>query len=309
MNPQTRPLSPLFGAEIIGVDLANDLPDDLLAQLIRLHHEYGLLLFKGQHLAPADQARLAHRFGWPKVETRRQYNRVDFPEVSTIGNVADDNGQPLAFFAKDGLDWHTDGTAACHVNAVTFLYAVEVPEQGGDTLYCNTAEACDTLPEELRATARNVSMLCSFHAHNDRILKTDPQSHIPLSAEERAALPPVWHDILQTHPVTGREVLYLNQDPLELRGIDYAEGVKLIKALVDHATKTDKCYRHRWQAGDLVMWDNHSMMHSTTDTALYRNQRRLMHRSFVYTLPTARPMQNLDKFNRLFLNPETTVQP
>ncbi|MGI9305591.1 MAG: TauD/TfdA dioxygenase family protein [Gammaproteobacteria bacterium] len=305
MKPKTCSLTPWFGAEVLGVDLAGDLSDDLLKHLRWLHHEHSVLLFRDQRLEPAAQARLAQRFGWPKVETRKQFNMVDYPEVSTIGNVTNEQGKSLAFFAKNGLNWHTDGTSACHVNAVTFLYAVEVPKHGGDTLYCSTAEACSTLSEDLKATARGISVLCSFHAHNDQIIETDPKSHIPLTAEERAALPPVWHRIVQTHPVTRREVLYLNQDPLEFKGIAYDEGLELVKALVAHATQADKVYRHRWRPGDLVMWDNHSTLHSTTDTEHYINDRRLMHRSFVYTLPTERPIQNLDRFNKLFLNSET----
>ena len=145
-------------------------------------------------------------------------------------------------------------------------------------------------------------MLCSFHAHNDPLYKTAPDAFIPLTKQERAALPPVWHDVIQTHPVTGRTVLYLYHSPIELRGIDNDEGRELIKTCFDICAQEDVVYRHRWTPGELIIWDNHAMLHSGTPTDMYeQHSRRLMHRSFVYTEPTERPLPNLDEINRIFM--------
>ena len=266
-----------------------------------LEVEHSLLLFRNQQLTPADQARLAHLFGRPKIETRKQYNLVDHPEVSTIGNTTDNTGKSNAFFVRGGFGWHTDGIATCHVDAATFLYAVEVPRSGGDTLFCSTVLGYERLPKELKNRASDVSMLCSFHAHNDPLYKTDPDAFIPLTPTEREALPPVWHDIVQRHPVTGRTVLYLYHSPLEFRGIDDADGRELVKSCFDACTTASTVYRHQWTPGELIIWDNHAMLHSGTPTHMYEDDRRLMHRSFVYTEPTARPLSNLEEINRIFM--------
>ena len=211
---ETRPLHRDFGVEVVDFDL-RDLDDDSFTAILECYYRHSVLLFRHQDLTAADQASLCHRFGQPKIETRKQFNYQECPEVSTIGNITDGQGKPLSFFARGGFGWHTDGTAACHVNAATLLYAVEVPRDGGDTLFLSSADAYDRAPDELKSKLENVSLMASFHAHNDPLLETDPESFIPLSAEEREAIPPVWHRIVQTHPLTGRR-LFTSSNLLEL---------------------------------------------------------------------------------------------
>ena len=298
---QTRPLMPNFGLEVLGVDLSNPIDDDSFAEIRDLYFSHSALLFRGQDLSPHSQARLAHRFGRPKIETRKQFNLKDHPEVSTIGNVKHPDGEDAAFFVRGGFGWHTDGTSACHVDAATFLYAVEVPEVGGDTLLCSTATAYENIPDELKDQLCDLEMLCSFHAHNDLLLESDPDSHIPLTEQERHALPPVWHKIVQVHPVTGRTVLYMNFHPIEFNSVSLSLGEQWLQEALAVATQEQYVYTHEWQPGDLLIWDNHAVLHSGTPTACYESDRRLMHRSFVYTQPTERILENLDEVNAIFL--------
>ena len=255
-------------------------------------------------MASVARSPLPHRFGRPKVETRKQFNIRDYPWVSTVGNIVNEDGKPLAFFNRGSEDWHTDGTAACHTNAATFLHAVEVPKEGGDTMYCSTVHAYETLTAALKQKLDGVRLLCSFHAHNDRIFASDPKSHAALTPEERAALPDVWHDIVQTHPVTGRKSLYMKRLPIKAEGLEADEVDGLLQHLYEHATQPHFVYRHRWTPGDLIIWDNLSSLHSATDVGPYENDRRLMYRSFVYMTPTTYPLENLDAINAIFLGPE-----
>ncbi len=300
MKIDVIPLMPNFGVEVVGVDLTRPLSPDQVGHIRQLYDRHSLLLFREQNLTPEDQARISHYFGWPKIETRKQFNFREVPEVSTVGNIVDDDGKPLAFFARGGFGWHTDGTAACHVNAATLLSAVEVPREGGDTLFLSTADAWDDSPSELRDALKNVSVLASFHAHNDPLLETDPDAFIPLTSLERAALPSVWHRVVQTHPVTGRTVYYLNFDPLAFSGVDDDTGKALLQQVLEIALPPHRVYRHRWSPGELIIWDNHAMLHSGTPTHLYESDRRLMLRSFVYTLPTERPLPNYEEVSRIF---------
>lgn len=300
MNIEIKPLMPNFGVEVVGVDLSDPLSPEQFDRIRRLYDQHSLLLFREQNLTPEDQARISHYFGLPKIETRKQFNFREYPEVSTVGNIADDDGKPLAFFARGGFGWHTDGSAACHVDAATLLNAVEVPREGGDTLFLSTAVAWDASPPELQAALRDVSVLACFHAHNDPLLETDPDSFIPLTTDERAALPPVWHRVVQTHPVTGRTVYYLNFNPLEFRGVDDDTGRALMQQALEIASHPDRVYRHRWTPGELIIWDNHAMLHSGTPTYMYEADRRLMLRSFVYTMPTERPLPNYEEVSRIF---------
>jgi len=301
MDFDTRQLHPGFGLEIAGVDLARELGERDFAGIVDLYHRHSLLLFRQQSLTPAAQAALARRLGLPKIETRKQFNFREHPEVSTIGNVVAADGRPLAFFVRGGFGWHTDGTAACHVNAATMLYAVEVPRNGGDTLFLSSADAYDNAPRELIEALEGVSYLTSFHAHNDPLYASDPAAFIPLSASERDALPPVWHRVIQTHPISGRKLFYLHSSPIEFDTVDLRTGTRLLRRALRLASAPGRVYRHRWQPGELIIWDNHALMHSGTPTASYADERRLMHRSFVYTLPTARPLANHAELSRIFM--------
>lgn len=292
---------PNFGLEVSGVELSSPIDDDSFSEIRDLYFSHSALLFRDQDLSPQSQARLVHRFGCPKIETRKQFNLKDYPEVSTIGNVKHPDGEDAAFFVRGGFGWHTDGTSACHVDAATFLYAVEVPKVGGDTLLCSTATAYENIPETLKDQLSDLEMLCSFHAHNDPLLEADPDSHIPLTKEERRALPPVWHKIVQVHPVTGRTVLYMNFNPIEFNSVSLSVGEEWLQEALAVATQEQYVYRHEWKPGDLLIWDNHAVLHSGTPTACYESDRRLMHRSFVYTQPTERTLENLDEVNAIFL--------
>ena len=292
---------PNFGLEVSGVDLSSAIDDDSFAEILDLYFSHSALLFRDQDLSPQSQARLAHRFGRPKIETRKQFNLKDYPEVSTIGNAKHPDGEDAAFFVRGGFGWHTDGTSACHVDAATFLYAVEVPKVGGDTLLCSTATAYENIPDPLKDQLSDLEMLCSFHAHNDLLLEADPDSHIPLTKEERRALPPVWHKIVQVHPVTGRTVLYMNFNPIEFNSVSLSVGEEWLQEALAVATQEQFVYRHEWKPGDILIWDNHAVLHSGTPTACYESDRRLMHRSFVYTQPTERTLENLDEVNAIFL--------
>jgi taurine dioxygenase len=301
MRLKTRSLMPNFGVEVVDIDLTQEIDDDVFEEIMALYYEHSALLFRKQNLEPRHQAALAHRFGRPKIENRKQYNLKDHPEVSTIGNLKDSTGKPEAFFVRGGFGWHTDGSAACHVDAATFLYAIQVPKIGGETLLCSTATAYEKIPDTLRQRLKGLRMLCSFHAHNDPLYESDPEAFIPLSPKERDALPPVWHDITQKHPVSGRDVLYMSFDPLEFNNIDIETGKSWLKDVLKVATADDLVYTHQYQPGDLLIWDNHSMLHSGTPTKSYEDDDvRLLHRSFVYTWPTERPLLNLDELNRIF---------
>jgi taurine dioxygenase len=307
MGFDTRQIHPDFGLEILDIDLAGELSKRDFAEIVELYHRHSMLLFRHQSLDPAAQAALARRLGMPKIETRKQFNFREHPEVSTIGNIVAPGGRPLAFFVRGGFGWHTDGTAACHVNAATMLYALEVPRDGGDTLFLSSAAAYDNAPQELLDALAEVSYLTSFHAHNDPLYASDPAAFIPLSASERDALPPVWHRVIQTHPVSGRNLFYLHTSPIDFDGADLETGKRLLQQALQLASAPGRVYRHRWQPGELIIWDNHAMMHSGTPTESYERDRRLMHRSFVYTQPTARPLPNHTELSHIFMPDENSI--
>ena len=120
-------------------------------------------------------------------------------------------------------------------------------------------------------------MLCSFHAHNDPLYETDPDAFIPLTPDERAALPPVKRPLVRVYPVTGRKNLYLASHASHVLGMEVPDGKMLLRELMEHATQREFLHTHTWAVGDVVIWDNRCMLHRGRpydDTRYKRDMRR-----------------------------------
>lgn len=278
-----RKLHSQFGVEVTGARLSTALDDASFSTLLDLYFEHGVLLFRGQDLTPATLAAFSRRWGRPKIAPRKQFNDQDIAEVMLLGNVVDDKGQPMAFFNRQGVEWHSDTAGNTHVDNVTFLHAIEVPSVGGDTLFCSMVAAYEALPRDLLHRVEGLRVLHSFNHHNDKVLQLSPGSARPLLPEERAQYPDIWHELVQTHPMNGRRLYYVSEQLCRrFAGMTEAESEPLKEELVRVATAPERVYRHRWAPGDLLLWDNRAMMHSATQIN-YEHERRLMLRASTYT--------------------------
>lgn len=274
-----------FGAEIAGFDPLAPIPPYRLQEFRALLYQHALLLLRIPNFGAADQARLAAALGEPKDETRKQFAVAGFPSVCRLGNATDETGQPTAFFNRQGEEWHSDGVGSGAVNGITMLYAIDVPRQGGDTMFTSLHSAWETLEPTFRARIQPLRVLHSFNWHNDKVLALSTGAAKPLTQAERDAIPDRWYDLVQVHPVTGRTLYYLSPNLVrEITGLDDAKRDVLVKQLIEHATSAQRVYRHKWAPGDLLVWDNNALMHSATDVTTYEDDRRLMHRCF--TVPT-----------------------
>lgn len=275
-----------FGAEVAGFDPASPMTADALRKFRHLLYQHALILLRLPALQPGAQASLAAALGQPKNETRTQFAIPGFPMLCRLGNVVDEAGQPTAFFNRQGEEWHSDGVGSGAVNGITLLYAVDVPRQGGDTLFASLHTAWETLDPAVQARIAPLRVLHSFNWHNDKVLALSPGAAKPLTPKERAAIPDRWYDLVQVHPVCGRTLYYLSPNLVrEITGLDDDQRDELVHQLVGHASAPQRVYRHRWAPGDLLVWDNNALMHSATDVSYYAQDRRLMHRCF--TVPAA----------------------
>ncbi len=286
-----RKLAAEFGVEVDGIDVAGGLGADSIHALRALLYRYCLLLLRAPVFEPRHQADLAGALGKPKDETRKQFAFPDQPMVARLGNTVDAAGQPNAFFNRQGEEWHSDGAGSGDVNGITMLYAVKVPRNGGDTMFASLHSAWASLDPATQDAIKGHRVRHSFNWHNDKVLRLSPGAFKPLSEAQRAAIPDRWYDLVQTHPVTGRTLYYVSPNLVrEIPGLDEPERDALVRQLMDHATRPQRIYRHRWLPGDLLVWDNHALMHSPTDVGVYLQDQRLMHRSF--TVPDlASPLQ------------------
>jgi taurine dioxygenase len=269
---QIKPLSRHVGAEIVGVDLASELPDAVFAEIEAAYDRYSVLVFRDQKLTPEQQIAFSRRFGELEISPRTEFALPGYPEVLVLSNIIE-NGKPIGN-ADAGRTWHTDMSYTKTPPRGSLLYAREIPVENGralgDTVFASSAAAFESLPAERRGALIGLRAI-----HRAGAKKYAPGSKL---ADAVKGMPDVEHPVIRTHPATGRKAIYVREgECVGIAGMADAEGLPLIKELSDTVPREEFCYRHSWRVGDLLMWDNSMTQHLAI--ADYRLPlRRLMHR-------------------------------
>ena len=272
---EIRPASPATGAESLGADIGAGLDDGEFAILRDALDRHGVIVLRNQALTPESQVAFTRRFGEPEFNFNAARFGIDgSPEIYLISNIVE-HGAPIGT-RRAGETWHTDMSYAERPAGATMLYAVEVPVLHGlalgDTCFANAAAAWDALPAAMQEEIAGLRGIFDFRGR---------KRSSPVSAADIAQYPPVEHPIVRTHPRTGRKSLYIARDDCTgIVGKDEETSRGLIEALADHIVRTEFIYQHRWQAGDVVVWDNCTVQHrAVQDYDL--PQRRLLWRTTV----------------------------
>lgn len=270
------PLSTWTGAECIGVDLAN-LKDGEWDRLRQAYGACSILVVRNQNLTKTAQIAFSERFGELELPIRTDYLGKDFPALHVVSNLGrDGKPNPKAALENPGnFFWHTDASYMGRPASTTLLYAIDIPPQGGDTLFANMHAAYDALSPE---TKQRIDGLRAVHSWEQS--RYNSGSRVA-SAEEIAAAPPVAHPLVRTHPKTGRKALYLGNHTSHIEGMPIEEGRALLKQLLDHATQPEFVYQHQWRTGDMVIWDNRSLLHKASDDFDMGNHVRRLHRTVI----------------------------
>jgi taurine dioxygenase len=249
-----RRLTVHTGAEVVGIDHGRSVPDETGATLNLAFIEHGVLVIRDQALTPARMLAVAERFGRIFPQHNARFAIPDCPEVHYISNQ---DRFPDGTRYIPGQGWHTDHSNDGRPPKATLLHAVALPDRGGDTQFANMAAAYAALPLALKDRIAGLMAIHVYQSsHSGRKLMS-------LSDVDKERVPnAVLHPIVRTHPENGRKSIYVN--PLRIEGIvglDHLEALPLLDELLEHATREAFQYRHRWRAGDLVMWDNRCLLH------------------------------------------------
>jgi len=261
-----------FGANIVGVDLAAPLDERELLRLKDAFNRYSLLVFQGQRLTPVEHIAFTRRFGEIEVHVQSNYHLRNHPEIFVISNLIEDGR--LIGGVDCALTWHSDSSYMKIPSLGSMLYAVEVPPVGADTFFACMYQPFDDLPLALKG-----QILGRRAVHSYLRLQQHQFPERPLTEEQRRRAPAVAHPIAPIHPVTGRRSLFLGGDVIaSVEGMAEEEGLEIMREILEFSTRPEYVYRHRWNAEDLVFWDNRCTLHqgSRYDTV---NHRRRMHRS------------------------------
>lgn len=261
-----------FGVEILGIDVttAGQETLDEVKSLLSLH---GALLIRGQDLSPEQQVAFTRLLGEPAGNALEEFTVPGHPAVYIISNKVVDGR--LIGDAEAGTAWHTDLNYARLPAAYTCLYAIEVPDEGSDTLLADTCAAWNALSPERQ---EELDGLMIQHSYANLAVRANRE----LSDAEREEFPDVDHPLIRKHPADGRKTIWglSSTTPNGIVGMPNPEGKDLIRELLDYVTQDQFVYRHKWQPGDLLVWDNRCTLHRGTpfDKEAYI---RLVHRTWV----------------------------
>jgi taurine dioxygenase len=259
---QLKPLSPGFGLEATGVDLSLPIPDALFDEIEEAFFDGQVLAFRHQRLTPQAFLAFARRFGPPEPHVIDQFHHPDDPNILILSNVEID-GEPQGL-ADAGTYFHTDYSYLAVPARATMLYSIEVPEIGGQTLFANQYAAYDALPA---ATKKKIDPLVAVHHYGNRkvdegVARTAAST---LTDEQKAKMPLITHPVVRRHPVTGQKALYaVSGTSYGIVGMPDDEAVALLDELAAHATQPKFLLSFEYGVGDLVIWDNASLLHSAT---------------------------------------------
>ncbi len=251
-----------FVVEADGIDLATPLTDPTFSEIERAFFAAQVLVFRDQHLTPAQFHSFARRFGPPEPHVIDQFHHPACSDILVLSNVTND-GVPTGL-ADAGTYFHTDYSYLDVPVRCTMLYSIVVPNVGGDTLFANQYAAYDDLSAALKACTENLIGL-HHYGNRDDLNEASRTVASPLTGAQKNRMNWVRHPLVRPHPVTGRKALYaVSGSSFGIEGLPDDEAIALLDELKAHATQPKYLYSLKYRVGDLVIWDNASLLHSAT---------------------------------------------
>jgi taurine dioxygenase len=264
---QVRRLSGSIGAEISGIDLASEAPDNAISEIRKIWLEHNVVFFRDQDLTPARFLAFAQCFG--EVIEYPFIKGIDgFPEIIPVIKLEHET-------TNFGGIWHTDTAYLETPPMATMLIAREVPPHGGDTLFANAYLAYETLSDGMKRVLDN--LIAVNHSAKADVTRTreDRIRDTGKAAAKKEYISE--HPVVRTHPETGRKALYVNiGHTVRFKDMTEAESAPLLNFLFEHQTKPEFTCRFSWRVGSLAFWDNRCALHNPVND--YHGFRRVMHR-------------------------------
>lgn len=268
------PLSEALGVEVSGIDLGQEMDEETFEAIHDAWIDNVIVLFRNQDMSDEDQERYCNRFGALELVRSSRPQDADHPNIMLISNVQDTG---KATVLGDGaMLFHYDQCYYEHPAKAAMLYAIEVPADGGHTLFCNCYTAYETLPDDIKTRIEGKRALNYYNSGADVTCRPET-----LDQEK-----PQWvHPLVRTVSESGRKALFACRlMTIQIEDMDKSESDELLDFLFDHMEKPEFMYEHDWRVGDMMMWDNRCSIHARTDFP--PEQRRMMRRITVRDLET-----------------------
>jgi taurine dioxygenase len=279
VSVEIRPLSPAVGAEILGVDIGGSLSNAEVDAIARAHGDYGVVFFRDQNLTPEQHIAFARRFG--DINVNRFFKPVaDHPLIAEVRKEPDQQ-------TNIGGSWHTDHSYDTAPAMGSILYALEVPDVGGDTLFASMYRAYETLSDGMKELLSGLDAVhSSRHVFGESRRQDNPDVADRLGNPHLATQDAI-HPVVISHPGTGRKALYVNPGfTVRFDAWSEEESAPLLDYLYRHASQPENTCRFSWERGSVAFWDNRACWHYAIND--YHGQRRLMHRITIEGVPLGR---------------------
>ncbi|MEK9684893.1 MAG: TauD/TfdA family dioxygenase [Rhodospirillaceae bacterium] len=265
-------LSEVLGASVRGIDARDPLEPPVRDAIREALNQHIVLVLPNQKLTHPQQVRFTSQFGTPGTRSRDKKLRpegADFDEaVMMVSNLRDSMGNPLGSLPDGEMWFHHDACYYPKPDAATFLYAIEIPSSGGNTLFANMYEAYERIPQALKQKLKGREVLQIYNY--GMVEKVDPDGDL---SQVRHGKQPIFI----RHRETGRIALYVNRlMTAKIEGLSREDSDNILDELFEIIENPAIIYEHEWAPGDLLIWDNQSSCHARTDFP--RDERRILRR-------------------------------
>jgi alpha-ketoglutarate-dependent 2,4-dichlorophenoxyacetate dioxygenase len=263
MSLEVTKLHPMFCGDVTNVDLSKPVDQAMLEEIQAALDQYSVLIFHGPKLSEETQIAFAERFGplegqngvlSTNVPARVSRQLVDISNLDEKNTVLGAQDRRRMFALGNQL-WHTDSSFKRTPAKYSLLHAHTVTPEGGETQFVDTRAAYDALPERMKVRIETLQAEHSIFVSRGKLGFTE------FSEEERRANPPVHRSLVRVHPGSGRKALYLASHASHIVGQPIPDGRMLVHELMEHATQPQFVHTHKWESGDLIIWDNRCTMH------------------------------------------------
>lgn len=253
MSISVTPMTDLFGAEVTGVDLSGPVSDDDAETLRAALRDHLVIVVRDQNLSPSQYLEATKVFGSPVEQHLSKLLMEDHPEIAVLDSRVANTKKDGKIFPIGSKAWHTDHTNHAKPPNMTVLYGVKLPAQGGDTGFANMHAAFDKLDVDEQAELAKLKTVNVIEQQADYIDDETRRTHTAA---------PQTHPFIRTHPETGKKAIYVHPGKLaHFEGWEAEASKDMLKQLLERVLTDDITYRHKWRPGDMVIWDNRSLMH------------------------------------------------
>ena len=258
-----------FGARILNFDVSSALDADTIRTILKAIDDFSVIIVPDQSLGDESHFRLTEMLGTPEPNHVAQGRDGIINYFGTIGNVQTDgtvqgNTHKQTKFLTGNNMWHTDSSFRKVPSFVSIMMAYEVPEEGGETQFVSARSAYTRLSEDMKEIIDPLEVIHDYVFSRSKVVDVDPK--------HAASLPPITQRLVRKNPNTGAKNFYIGSHAKEIVGWNYDDSRSLLDELLAQTTVAELIYTHKWQPGDLVIWDNRCILHRGTgyDADKYR---------------------------------------